>query len=674
MRTSFLHCFLFVCMNIGFNNSCTVYAQEKDSILPVSLDKIYLLQSKRYINPESLKTHFSPAPVQELTGTTLSRLSTNSVADAIRFFSGVQLKDYGGIGGIKTINIRSMGSQHTGVFYDGVQLGNAQNGQIDLGKYSLQNMEAISLYQGQRSDLNQSAKSYASSNSIYLQSKKPEFSEGKKMNTNLSLKTGSFGLVNPAVDLDFKINNKLSARFSTEYTNANGEYKFEYSNGTYDTIAVRKNADIEALRMEASLYGKQGTKTFWNIKYYHYDSERGLPGAIVANRFERPQRLWDKNNFLQGEYTHHINDFYFIVLRGKYAKNYSRYVDPEIIKTDGELDNRYTQKEYYGSMVNTFKIRPFWNISLATDVQRNTMDANLYRFAYPKRLTLLNALATDFNFDKIHIQANVLSTTVKENVEYYDAAEDLQKFTPAILVNWQPFDSEKFRIRSFYKKIFRLPTFNDLYYTFVGNVFLDPEDATQINLGFSYQPEFKNIAFDIQTDVYKNLIENKIVAVPGTNLFRWSMLNLGKVETTGIETNIKATGTLGEKLHYRTNLSYTYQESIDVTAGTSNYGDQIPYIPLHSGSISTMLDYNKFEFNYSYIYTGERYSQKANINSNYLQPWYTHDLSLGYTLFLKGNPLKVKVEVNNTFNQQYTVIKNFPMPGRSYRFSLNYIL
>ncbi len=661
-------------MSIGFNNSSTLYAQEKDSIIPVSLDKIYLLQSKRYLNPEPLNSHFSPAPVQELTGNTLSRLSTNSVADAIRFFSGVQLKDYGGIGGIKTINIRSMGSQHTGVFYDGVQLGNAQNGQIDLGKYSLQNMEAIALYQGQRSDLNQSAKSYASSNSIYLQSKTPEFSEDKKLQTNVSLKSGSFGLFNPAVDFDFKINNKLSARFSTEYTNANGEYKFEYSNDTYDTIAVRKNADVEALRLEASLYGKQGTKTNWNLKYYHYDSERGLPGTIVANRFERPQRLWDKNNFLQGEYTHHINDFYFIVFRGKYAKNYSRYVDPEIITTDGELDNRYTQKEYYASLVNTVKIRPFWNISLATDVQKNTMEANLYRFAYPKRLTLLNALATDFNFDKVHIQASLLSTTVNDDVEYYESAEDLQKYTPALMVNWQPFASEKFRLRAFYKKIFRLPTFNDLYYTFVGNVFLDPEDATQINFGFSFQPEIKNIAFDIQTDVYKNLIENKIVAVPGTNLFRWSMLNLGKVETTGIETTIKAAGNLGKKIHYRTNLSYTYQESIDVTKGTSNYGDQIPYIPLHSGSLSAMLDYNKLEFNYSFIYTGERYSQKANINSNYLQPWYTHDLSLGYTLFLKQNPLKIKMEVNNAFNQQYTVIKNFPMPGRSYRFSLNYTL
>ncbi len=84
-------------------------------------------------------------PAQKLSGENLKALNSLSVADAIRYFSGIQVKDYGGIGGLKTINIRSMGTHHVGVFYDGIQLGNAQNGQIDLGRFSLDNMEEISL-------------------------------------------------------------------------------------------------------------------------------------------------------------------------------------------------------------------------------------------------------------------------------------------------------------------------------------------------------------------------------------------------------------------------------------------------------------------------------------------------------------------------------------------------
>ena len=107
-------------------------------------------------------------PVQTLQGDELQRLNSNSIADALRYFAGVQVKDYGGVGGIKTVNIRSMGTNHTGVVYDGVELGNAQNGQIDLGQFSLDNIESLSLYNGQKSQILQPAKDFGSAGTIYI--------------------------------------------------------------------------------------------------------------------------------------------------------------------------------------------------------------------------------------------------------------------------------------------------------------------------------------------------------------------------------------------------------------------------------------------------------------------------------------------------------------------------
>ena len=101
------------------------------------------------------------SPAQVLTGEKLQRLSSFSVADAIRYFSGAQIKDYGGVGGLKSVNIRSLGSQHVGVFYDGIEIGNAQNGIVDLGRFSLDNMEAVSVYNGQKSSIFQPAKDFA---------------------------------------------------------------------------------------------------------------------------------------------------------------------------------------------------------------------------------------------------------------------------------------------------------------------------------------------------------------------------------------------------------------------------------------------------------------------------------------------------------------------------------
>ena len=110
-------------------------------------------------------------PAQKLAGQQLERLRSNSVADALRYFSGVQVKDYGGIGGLKTVNVRSLGSQHVGVFYDGIQISNAQNGTVDLGKFSMDNMEVLSVYNGQKSDIFQSARDYASAAALYMVSR-----------------------------------------------------------------------------------------------------------------------------------------------------------------------------------------------------------------------------------------------------------------------------------------------------------------------------------------------------------------------------------------------------------------------------------------------------------------------------------------------------------------------
>lgn len=190
-------------------------------------------------------------PVQELFGNQLQRLSSHSVADALRYFSGIQIKDYGGVGGLKTVNIRSMGTNHVGVFYDGIELGNAQNGQVDLGRFSLDNMEAVTLYNGQKSAIFQSAKDFGSAGSIYLQSRTPKFVSGESDHVKVVFKTGSFGVVNPAILWEHKIAEKISSSINAEYMYTTGKYKFTYRvKEGYDTTAVRQNGDVNAIRVE----------------------------------------------------------------------------------------------------------------------------------------------------------------------------------------------------------------------------------------------------------------------------------------------------------------------------------------------------------------------------------------------------------------------------------------
>lgn len=268
-------------------------------------------------------------PVQQLAGEQLSRLSSHSVADALRYFSGLQIKDYGGVGGLKTVNIRSMGTNHVGVFYDGVELGNAQNGTVDLGRFSLDNMESVTLYNGQKSAIFQPAKDFGSAGSIYLQSRIPVFSGKELQHVKATFKTGSFGLVNPSLLWERKLTEQVSTSWSAEYLYTTGKYKFSYrKQDGYDTTAVRQNGDVNALRVEGGFYGKL-PRGYWRAKSYLYRSERGYPGAIVRNKFSHEDRQWDTNFFTQGVFKKDVADWYSLMAHVKYAYDYLHYLaDP----------------------------------------------------------------------------------------------------------------------------------------------------------------------------------------------------------------------------------------------------------------------------------------------------------------------------------------------------------
>ncbi|MEO6681645.1 MAG: TonB-dependent receptor [Ginsengibacter sp.] len=654
-----------------------LYAQQSvaDTVL-IKTDTVSVFKSLQEVKiyPFHLeKRERVVAPAQIIDGAGLQKLNSLSVADAVRFFSGAQLKDYGGIGGLKTIDVRSMGTNHTAVFYDGFQVGNAQNGQVDLGKFSLDNIESIGLYNGQRSTIFQPAEAFASGAVLYLESKLPEFKENEKTHIGVRFKTGSFGLVNPSVFWQQKISKQISSTLSSEITRAHGRYKFRYTNGVYDTTAIRHNADIHSFRLEAGLNGMLPDSSFWKLTFYSYQSERGLPGAIVANHFQNYQRLWNDDQFLQFSWKKKMNPWYEMKASAKISNTHTRYLDPFYQNIEGKLDNHFRESTQYFSLANQFTFSKNWTASLSADNKRSALNANLYHFPYPVRNTFLAVAATNIRFTRLQFQGSILGTYVHDKVKQFTGAGNKQEYTPAFNLSWQPLVSKDFHLRAFYKNIFRMPSFNDLYYTFIGNVKLRPEYAEQFNIGFIY---FKYVEkgilnkFSISADGYQNFIKDKIVAVPGTNLFRWSMMNLGKVDIKGIDAVLNANWKITDSISLNTGLQYTFQQTLNVTPGGYNFKHQIPYIPRHSGSATASVSYQNWNLNYSFIYTGERYSQSANIAANYVPAWYTHDLALSKIFFYKKSTFKISGEMMNLANQYYDVVLNYPMPGRACRVSI----
>lgn len=651
---------------IRCTGACLLIAGSASAQQTADTPKVRALQEVQVFAPRPVR---EISPGQSLQGAQLQRLGGQSIADAIRFFSGMQIKDYGGVGGLKTVDVRSMGTNHTAVFYDGIQLGNVQNGQVDLGKFSMENMQAVSLYNGQKSNTFQPAKDYSASAAIYLTPIKPVFKDGQTYQLKGTVKTGSFSLLNPSVLYQQKLGKRTALLLNTEYVHAGGQYKFRYrkENG-YDTTAMRKNGAVNAIRTEASLHGSMPSGD-WSTRLYFYDSKRGLPGFVVNGRFGHIDQQWDRNFFWQGQVRKDISPRYSLLLNAKYTNDYTRYLAPDLDWL--YIDNTYRQQEAYVSLAQQYTIKPWWTAGLSADYQYNLLNASLRNFSYPRRHTVLGALSTSVTLPRFGAQAALLATLMDEHVKLNSASQPKRELTPSFVISWQPFKKEDLRLRGFYKNIFRMPTFNDLYYTDIGNSRLDPEFTIQYDAGFTWnksRPGRLLEAFFLEADAYYNEVTGKIVAVPTVSQFRWTMMNLGFVKILGADVRAGATALIAGRLRMNARLSYTFQQARDYTDPLDSfYGDQIVYLPKHAGSLIAGADYGDWGLNYSLIYTGERYNAKANIPENYMLPWYTSDLSLRRAMRVGKTEVTLTAQVNNLFNQYYDVVLSYPMPGRNYK-------
>ena len=626
---------------------------------------------------------------QVLKGEELRSLNALTVADALRYFSGVQLKDYGGVGGIKTINVRSMGSQHTAVYYNGLPIGNAQNGQVDLGHFSLDNMEEVQLFNGQRSDILQSAREFGAAGNVYLVTRRPYFKEGEHVHARVQMRAGSFALANPSVGVDIRLTDQLSLTMDAEYVYSDGKYPFRYrrvlptGETAYDTTAVRQNGDINAVRAEIGLHHYYRTTGFWRVHGYNYWSERGIPGAIVNNVWRNGERLVDRNSFVQGEWQDEWFGRWTTRVLAKYAndlthyRNYDQWLLPS--------NNRYIQQEAYVSIANKVEIFRWWDVSVAYDYQYNTLrrdnlllpaddqTEHFHRHSH----WLSGAMA--FNIKEyLRLQGSVLMTAVRQNPE---GEKQKPRVTPGVFLSFRPYPKIDLSLNAFYKQSYRYPTFNDLYYTDLGNANLRPELARQHSVEVAYrikneELKIKNACgyeLSVSAAYYYNRVTDKIIAYPKGQQFRWTMLNLGEVKINGVDAKADVSLHLPLRFTLRTRLNYTYQTAIDVTnPDDTYYGDQIPYIPWHSGSAVVGLEWQSrrgdhYGLNYSFIYVGERYGQQENTVYNYVQPWYTHDLSVYGEWGIRTIWLKANIEINNLLGQDYEVIQNYPMPKQNVR-------
>ena len=613
---------------------------------------------------------FSTIPVQSFSGDDIRLMGLQNLADAVKKFAGTSVKDYGGIGGMKTVSVRNLGAQHTAVSYDGIVVSNTQAGQIDIGRFSLDNVSLLSMAVGQSSDMLQSARHYASAAVMGISTAQP-LPADKSSLLRIGLSGGSWGQINPKVRLWQRLSGSSVLSINADYMRADGTYPYTLVNGLESTRERRENSGISQWHVEGNVNTSFSDSSRLDVKAYYYRSSRGLPGSVILYNNESNEHLWDENLFAQAIYNKRWNEQWQWVARAKYTHSWNKYEDYNIKYTNGRKEELNSQDEYYASATINWQPLRWLSMSLAEDAAFNKLRTTVNGSPNPLRFTSLTALAAKLRIGRLTAEGNMVMTYATESLtesEKYSlkTPDDRKHLSPSLSLSWRILPEEALYIRALYKSTFRMPTFNDLYYLQIGNTSLRPEKAHEYGIGITWNSRrtgcLKYIA--LTADGYHNNVTDKIVAFPSTYI--WKMVNFGKVEIWGVDATVATEVDIARKTCAVLSASLSFQDAQDKTPGSATYGSQLPYTAKVSGGISLILNTPWLTVGYSATGQGKRYSMAQNIREYQLPAYMEHSVSISRRFDLgNSSNINLQLSVNNITDEQYEIIKYYPMPGRS---------
>ena len=588
-----------------------------------------------------------------------------SLSEVVRSFAGVSVRDYGGIGGLKTVSVRGMGARHTAISYDGMSFSDLQSGEVDISRFLMEDLAQLSLSSAGSHELFRDASSYNASAILSLKGRSPQFEDGKRLNAAASLRAGSFNTWQPYLRVDGLLAPKWSVSASVAAIYSDGAYPYSIvAGGSTPASGTRRNDDVHSANGDLRLQGKLGEGSL-SARLIAYYSERGLPGAVILYTDNVIERLLDKS--LKGELAYELHgEELHLRLGASYDRSFQHF------RSDNPLyatppDDRYLQSEYKLSAIAAYGESSPLSLSAAADLIGAKMEANTPYCPYPLRFSAIGAVSARYRSASLEILASLQGQLIREKVESGEGAKPVNSLSPSLSAAWKlPLG---FTLRASAHQAFRVPSFNDLYYQRSGNVSLNPEKALEFNVGALWSHSSDRLSLNLSADYYHNRVKDKIVAIP--TLFIWKMRNAGLVIINGAELSAKLKWQPADKYALDASLSYSFISALDRSdPQAKNYGHQIPYTPRHSANANLGIDTPYATLSYSLCAVSERYSLAQNSESSRIPGYLDHNLTLSREFSLGATRLRLALEALNLSNQNYELIRHYPMTGRHYRINI----
>ena len=621
----------------------------------------------------------------------------NSMADPVMVLArctGVNIRQYGGLGSFATMSIRGSSSAQVGFYLDGIPLNDAYSGITNLADLSLGDISSIEIYRG-FSPAGFGASSIGGTvNLVSSDNNGSPYNGTGQANTGMDFSArvagGSFGSRRYSLSAG-SVMGRFDLKAYGGYTESSGDFSFLDDNATPENVlddetSTRTNNDFQRWNLTGRIRTSLPVIGSLSLHHNSFSREGGLPGTGADQestaRLERQRRL----TYVKAVPPSFLSERIHPEATAFYSWTAERFNDPagDIALSAENTDNRilswggnFRTRLYPRSLPLSFdlfaesrmeKYHPVSYLPIAmSGPDRNrksttlTFTGNL--FLLRETLDLSFSQRSEWSENEFHDEAPFpwIPPTPLGKVRN-------EKHTPAFGFRYRPTTAITFKGN--YGSYYRIPTFFELFGnlgTVTGESSLSSESGINKDIGVIFTPGkvgFIN-EFFLEALYLYNETDDLILFFPNSQS-TVRPHNIGKARVRGIEISSSGRFPAG----FLVSGNYAWLDSRDIGPIPYYNGNRLPGRPIHKSSLTIEYYRTKWSLSWQFDHMGSNYLDRYNTKEAGSRD--IHNMILVTKPFVDG--LSLTIEAYNLTDRRTADVSGFPLPGRSFYASLNFKL
>lgn len=608
-----------------------------------------------------------------------------SMADVLSFNSSIFVKN-SGRATLSTVSFRGTSASHTQVTWNGMKINSPMLGMTDFSTIPAYFIDGATLVHGSGS-VNETGGGLGGTVKLTTHS-----TDRMGWGAQYIQGIGSFTTFDEYARVTYG-NGRFRSSTRIAYSSSANDYHYrnhdkkeniyddEYNIiGQYYPTEVNRNGDFRSLNILQELGYAFDNGNRMDFSAWYMDSNRGLPLLSTDYSSDRDFENRQRERTLRAVASwDHIRQSWKVGTKVGYTYSWQAY-DYRTDKGTGMLEPMVCSRSSINSLYiqgnGEYYIGRKWLF---------TADISLYQHfveSYDRSVIGEEGRIENTGYDKSRTEADMMASAkwrptdrfaVSFTLREMSYGTDWSPIVPALFIDGVLWKRANLTAKASISRNYRFPTLNDMYFQPGGNPDLVPEKGFTYDLGHGFSVVREKYSISGSATWFDSRIDDWIIWLPTVKGY-YSPRNLRSVHAYGVELQCGVKARLSDSWSLGVDGSYSYTPSVNVgekmSEGDQSIGKQLPYVPLHSASITGNLRFRSWSLLYKWCYYSERYTMTSNAYSytGVLPDYFMNNVALEKQFHPKWADVSLKCSVNNLLDEEYISVLSHPMPGINFEF------